>query len=166
MTEWAEAKGAWLAAGQGPEQPGRGLLPGGFVQFVSVSALCYCFSLFIKCVWITVEMLWFYFFFFNKDSGIGLKSLKSSLQPAALPAWHRYCIMGEEMCRFDTCSWLQFTSIICQKENLIRFWSLPRLLSGIKVQLKLVSDVFIYKIISNSTFILTISTGSHKQVEH
>lgn len=47
----------------------------------------------------------------------------------------------------------------------MRFWS-PRLLSRIKVQLKLVSDVFFYKIISNSTFILTISTDNHRQVEH
>lgn len=129
-----------------------------------VSALCYCFSLFIKCVWITVEMLWL-FFFPNKDSETGLRSLKSSLQPAALPAPHRYCILVEEMCRFDTCLWLQFTSnnhLPKGESN----ESLPRLLSGIKIQLKLVSDVFIYEIIANSTFILTISTDKHKQVEH
>lgn len=41
---------------------------------------------------------------------MGLKSLKGGVQPAAFPAPHRYCIMGEEMCRLDTCFWLQCTS--------------------------------------------------------
>lgn len=48
----------------------------------------------------------------------------------------------------------------------MRFWSPPRLLSGIKVHLELVSDVVFHKIISDSTFILPISTGNHKQVEY
>lgn len=98
----------WLQ-GRGRSSRAVGSYPEVLYSLSGVSALCYCFSLFIKCVWITVEMLWF-FFPPNKDSEVGLKTFKGSLQPAALAALHRYCIMGEEMCRLGTCFWLQFTS--------------------------------------------------------
>lgn len=100
-------RGDWVGWGKGGMVPcratgrssspvlqlGRGLLPSGLpanpevlYSLSHVSALCYCFSLFIKCVWITLEMLWL-FFFSNKDSEMGLKSLKK--QSAAC---HFLCI--------------------------------------------------------------------------
>lgn len=89
-------------------QLGRGLLPSGLpanpevlYSLSRVSALCYCFSLFIKCVWITLEMLWLIFFFQIKILKWVWKVWRNSLQPAAFFASicnfpQQHYVIGEE----------------------------------------------------------------------
>lgn len=127
-------RGDWVGWGQGGTvccrvtglssspvlQLGRGLLPSGLpanpevlYSLSRVSALCYCFSLFIKCVWITLEMLWLIFFFFsNKDSEMGLKSLKKQSAACCFLCIHLQLSTATLRYRgrnkLGTCIWLQF----------------------------------------------------------
>lgn len=144
MTEWAEAKGAWLAAGRwdgaAPQScswavgSSPRVLPANpevLYSLSCVSALCYCFSLFIKCVWITVEMLWFIFFFSIKILNwvwkVRTKSAACCFLGICLVPYHtNTALWGKKRENWvpppDSNS---FITMICQDEYIIRFWSRP-----------------------------------------
>lgn len=100
-------------------QLGCGLLPAGspanpevLYSLSPVSALCYRFSLFIKCVWITVEMLQL-ICFSNKGSEMGLKCMKNVCSLSFLyihlqPFQHKFYTLEGEPYKLSTHIWFSF----------------------------------------------------------